>query len=252
MSGLAHLLEREGFATVTIALYTPHAKKIRPPRALAVPFLLGRPLGVPNDAKFQRRVLLAALKLLDRPKGPVFTVFPDEAPGADATGWVPAVALEAPYDGHTGAEKFAPALEREMAKLEPYYQQAVKTRGRTTVGASGYSLKGARDFVLAFLSGKETPKPGRGLNKAMALKLACEDLAAYYTEAAAITGKRPSPADMTAWLYNDTTLGQALLRAVAICEKSEDPNLKEIATGLLLPDFWDFRKKPKARRRTRD
>jgi len=38
---------------------------------LMLPFMLGRPLGEPNDAMFQRRVLLQALRLLERDDGPV-------------------------------------------------------------------------------------------------------------------------------------------------------------------------------------
>jgi hypothetical protein len=39
---------------------------VRPPRALAVPFPHGRPLGRPHDSAVQRAVALAALALLER------------------------------------------------------------------------------------------------------------------------------------------------------------------------------------------
>jgi len=77
---LAYYLEDEGLATTTIALVREHALKAEPPRALWVPFELGRPLGPPNDAAFQRRVLLATLALLARRGGPVVLEdFPDQA-----------------------------------------------------------------------------------------------------------------------------------------------------------------------------
>ena len=41
---------------------------------------MGRPLGVPNDAAFQRRVLLAALNLLAAPAGPVLADYAEDAP----------------------------------------------------------------------------------------------------------------------------------------------------------------------------
>ena len=50
-----------------------------PPRALWVPFIMGRPLGVPKDAAFQRRVLLAALNLLESASGPVVVDYPEDA-----------------------------------------------------------------------------------------------------------------------------------------------------------------------------
>ena len=82
MSGLGHLLEREGIATVCIALVREHAARMRPPRALWVPFDLGRPFGAPNEPAFQSEVLRAALALLVREDGPVILKdFPKDAPG---------------------------------------------------------------------------------------------------------------------------------------------------------------------------
>ncbi len=53
---------------------------MKPPRALWVPFELGRPMGVPNDQALQRRILLAALKLLEAGSRPILEDFPEEAP----------------------------------------------------------------------------------------------------------------------------------------------------------------------------
>ena len=63
MGGLGHFLEDEGVPTVQISLIREHTEIIKPPRALWVPFMLGRPLGVPDDGEFQKRVLRSALAL---------------------------------------------------------------------------------------------------------------------------------------------------------------------------------------------
>jgi len=60
-----------------------HSEKIKPPRALWVPFELGRPLGIPNDPAFQRRILLATLQLFEAPSGPVLEDYPEDAPIAE-------------------------------------------------------------------------------------------------------------------------------------------------------------------------
>ena len=65
------MLEERGFSTVAIASVRAQAEKTRPPRALWTTSQLGRPLGEPERPVFQRRVLLAALGLLERPDGPV-------------------------------------------------------------------------------------------------------------------------------------------------------------------------------------
>lgn len=65
-------MERRGIATVVVQLLREVAEKVRPPRALFVPFKHGYPLGVPNDAARQTAVVEAALRMLedDRLSGP--------------------------------------------------------------------------------------------------------------------------------------------------------------------------------------
>jgi hypothetical protein len=66
---LAAEIERRGIATVCLILLREIAEKVRPPRALALPFPHGYPLGAPNDPQMQREVMLRALTLLER-EGP--------------------------------------------------------------------------------------------------------------------------------------------------------------------------------------
>ena len=58
------VLENRGIATVSIALLREVAEKVQPPRALAVPFPHGYPLGTPFDPKLQTKILRQALGLL--------------------------------------------------------------------------------------------------------------------------------------------------------------------------------------------
>ena len=58
-------LERRGIATVAINLLRTVAERVRPPRALSVPFRHGYPLGRPHDPDIQHAVLDAALRLLE-------------------------------------------------------------------------------------------------------------------------------------------------------------------------------------------
>ena len=77
---LAGVLERAGIPTVCIALVRSVAEKVGPPRALAVPFRFGAPLGGANDAPGQIAVMRAALSLLSEPGPP--PVLRDYLPGA--------------------------------------------------------------------------------------------------------------------------------------------------------------------------
>jgi hypothetical protein len=67
VSLVAAELERRGIASVAIQLLREVALRVRPPRALCVPFPHGYPLGLPGDAALQRRVIDSALRLLEAP-----------------------------------------------------------------------------------------------------------------------------------------------------------------------------------------
>ena len=69
VSLIAAEIERRGIATVCLILLREIAEKVRPPRALAVPFPHGYPLGKPNDAALQRDVITQALAMVEQEGG---------------------------------------------------------------------------------------------------------------------------------------------------------------------------------------
>ena len=68
-------IERVGIATVSISLLREVTSVIKPPRALFVPFPIGFPLGEPNNAQLQHRIIASALRLLERDDVPVLEEF---------------------------------------------------------------------------------------------------------------------------------------------------------------------------------
>jgi len=80
---IAAELERHGIPTVVIQLLRLVAEKVRPPRALMVPFPHGYPLDTPNDPAKQMAVIEAALELLENPalEPPALVDFFPEARG---------------------------------------------------------------------------------------------------------------------------------------------------------------------------
>ena len=67
VSLVAAELERQGISTVVLQLLRVAAERVRPPRALLVPFRHGYPLDKPNDPARQHAVIEAALRLLEEP-----------------------------------------------------------------------------------------------------------------------------------------------------------------------------------------
>ena len=74
--GLAQAeIERRGIPTASITMLPDITRRIRPPRALAVPYPLGFPLGEANNPDLQTEILLALMELLDRDDVPVLGEF---------------------------------------------------------------------------------------------------------------------------------------------------------------------------------
>jgi hypothetical protein len=237
VGGLAHYLEGAGIATTQISLVRLHTEKIRPPRALWVSFELGRPFGPPGDRAFQTRVIRAALALLERPAGPVLDDYPEDLPvdSQQDGGWVCPVNFSPPPVELSGDAALAAALANEVAQLMPWYERALDGLGRTTVGVSTLDVEGVRDFFQALLAGKTPPDPIAGLSFADSIRLAAEDLKAFYFESAAAQPGGPSSRQLTDWFWHATEAGTALRSLKPRFEASEDKSLQLLGQLLLVP-----------------
>jgi hypothetical protein len=231
-------MEDEGMSTAGISLIRPHTETIRPPRALWVPFQLGRPLGPPDDADFQKRVLMSLLKLLEAPAGPVLEDFPDDEPESDEI-----TVLSCPVNfAHTAeetgdADEMLTALRREITAMRPWYEMSVSKRQRTTVGVSGIDLENLGDFIYAFVRGESPENPRDDLPLANTLKLAVEDLKSYYIEG--ITAQpgqsNTSSKVLQDWFWDDTVGGKVLLKLRKALLKSEDNMTRMMGSHFIAP-----------------
>jgi hypothetical protein len=232
---MAHMLEERGLATTVLALVLPQVEKTRPPRAVMTPFMLGRPLGEPNDPAFQRRVLMQALCLLERTDGPVILEhFPDDNPSwFDRADWSPAVALPVPVKPVTSREWEA-ALRSELALVFPAWERFKARFGRTTVGLSGQPPDGWPAFTTAFLDGGLPTVSGHA-TPALALRFLSDDLKALYSEAVQADGGPPSARQIDGWFWGQTIAGQLLIALRAAAMQSENTALKTVGGRFFVP-----------------
>jgi len=239
VGAVGHYLEQEGIPTTQISLVREHTEVIRPPRALWVAFMLGRPLGAPDDPDFQRRVLLAALRLLEEPAGPVLRDFPEDAPdagaGTPADGEACPVNFARPRVAGPGAHALAQALAEEIAQLEPWHDLAAKRRGGTTLGVSGRTPAAAGAFIVSFLSAQPAPSEGSTETIAQSLKFACDDLRAFYEEAASAQPGALTSAELVHWLYFGTVAGEVLRELQQAGLRSDDKRIRAFAKLVLIP-----------------
>jgi hypothetical protein len=241
VGGLAKFLEDEGLATVAISLVREHTARLRPPRALWVPFPLGRPFGVPDNPNFQRKVLTAALDVLDASSGPVIVDFaadaPGDAPGDDMAGWVCPVSFPKPPPA-TDATGLREAVLAEIGQLAPWYQMGRERRGRSAVGLSGLAMADAARFLDAWLAGETRQSPIEGVGVVDALRWSAEDLKAFYLEAATAQPGTAGRQELLDWMWRRTSAGEMLKALRKVLLADDDPGIHDIGDFMLVPEAY--------------
>lgn len=223
--------------TVSISLVRPHTEIIKPPRALWVSFEMGHPMGVP-DAAFQRRVLLAALRLLEAPNGPVLEDYPEDAPETDEI-----MVLSCPVNYSRDVvepgevDQLRTSFRREINAMRSWYDMAVKKRQRTTVGLSGIDLDKMGDFIYAFVRGEEPENPRDDMPLASVLKMAIEDLKAYYIEGITAQPGQENLSSNTImnWFWDETLAGKVLLDLGNVLQASQDEAMRHVGEHTIAP-----------------
>jgi len=235
VSALAHYLEEEGIPTVAISLIRPQTENTEPPRALWVPFELGRPFGPPGNPAFQKRVMLAALRLLEREDGPVIIEdFADDDPRAlPDPAWHPPFIPPAVATGT--AKSLAARLEAEVLLLLGSHERWIAQHRRTTVGLSGLPMSECARYVADWLRGKAPPSPREGFSAPLILRFAVDDLKAYCLEAATAGTAKPSSRQLGDWFWNDTAAGAAMHALRVALQASEDERLRLIVSNFMVP-----------------
>jgi hypothetical protein len=226
VSGLAHYFEAEGLATVIVALVREHIVSMRPPRALWVPFELGRPFGPPGNAGLQRRVLSEALALLDQAcPDPLLRDFSDTLiHSVDDADW-----------------RFPATLNNtspraEAAAVLPIWEQARERIGRSSYGISGLTPESAVEYIERYHSPEPMQIPkgmAKGMAKVSRARFAIDDIKAFYLEAAMAEGGHPSTRQLLDWFWGHTLAGALIREFQETARVSEDSNLELIAYSLV-------------------
>jgi len=190
------------------------AEKMAPPRTLYCEFPLGRPLGQPGDAAFQRNVLERGFALLDSTE-PVLATHP-EVIESDETPLT--CSIPPRFD-----ESLPPAVD-EARGLRAAYDRAVAARGTTAVGRAidADTVADALGVLHQWGEGvawKDVALPGKNT---LAVS---HDIRAYYTEAALelATGPAPAGRSVEAWFWDETEAGKTMMAARKEMEKQEAP-----------------------------
>ena len=227
---LARVFEEHGIATTTIAMVREHAEKVKPPRALFVPFFFGFALGNPNDPDHQHRVLRDAFDLLQASEGPILEDFQDDT--------APAVMPQASQID-SDAEQAARSAADEVTALRAFYERWVDNHGgRTAVGLCGVPqrrFRGVIRFLESCATGDDAAdmdeRPA-GVSRPQFIRYCVDDLKAFYYEARMEQHKDADEDSLHRWFWGSTAAGKLVADLAAALNESEDAALKGAAYGL--------------------
>jgi len=225
---VARRLEEAGLVTTSISLIREHTEKLKPPRALWVPFPFGLPLGHPDDTAEQRAVLAAGLALLDEPDVPVLRDFAGELAAGETGTAIQASAVE--------PAAVALGLADEVTAMRRYWEQWAERAGRTAVGVSGVApvrFRGVVRFLEAFVRGETRSLPEQG-DTALGLfiRYCADDLRVLYLEGRLVMKPGEASADTQRWFWGETALGSFLRTLRDVMEASDDELMRGCAYGI--------------------
>ena len=230
MSVLGHVFENAGLSTVSVALVREHAEKVKPPRALFVPFPFGHTLGKPEDPEYQHRVIAAAFELLDRPSGPVLADFQDDV---EAPELLQASQVQAATHSLNGTN---PADE-VTALRELYERWVADHQGRTLVGLTGIPQRRFRGTIrfleeYAHNGGADMKERPADVSVPQFLRYCVDDLKAFFYEARMAQRPKAGQEEIHSWFWGETATGQLVKDVAKRMNDSDDAELKAFAYGL--------------------
>lgn len=219
---IARVLEERGLSTVSISLVREHTVKVKPPRAVWVPFPFGMSIGHRNDLTEQRAVLDLAFSTLEAEAGPVLVDFAAAdrreraAPLQSSDVEIEAQARSIDFPGevettlahwnaHPGLSGTAPAQFGELARFLADYAAGA---------ASDYAGRPAGVPLLQFI------------------RYGVEDVRVMYMETRMRAHPEEASDDRQRWLLASTALGVLLRTLRDRMDASDDPKVKAAAAGI--------------------
>ena len=219
------------------------SEAVVPPRALWLPFPLGRPLGAVNDAEFQKDVLRRGFGLIDTAVEPTIEDYAVETPDEDLSeNWACPVNLSL-----AGSDSLSERLLAEVAMLRPWALETRHRRGRTFFGVTGAGEDQVDDVARALASiadsGDVLSEPlvdgiSWAFEMPLLLRHMADDLRTFYHEAVVARPGESAPNHdaLNQWIFSETVLGETLLLVADGLTQASNVPMAQLVRGLLIPE----------------
>ena len=229
MSVIARVLEEAGLITTALSLVEEHAKKIKPPRILSVPFNFGNTFGEVNNPSYQHEILAATFGLLERSEGPVLEIFETDV-------------IQRLVLSRTESKREADTEEKdlltELSDLKADYEKGLKAnKGRTAVGLSTIEtglFHEVMEFLRQYSAGELEDSVLRPQHFSLGhfVRYCVDDLKSYYLESRIAVKPEATMNELYEWLWSDTSFGDLLGELADFMNNSDDKEVKAIAYGV--------------------
>ena len=212
---------------------------MKPPRALWVPFDLGRPFGAANQPEFQTRVLLAALQLLERKDGqPILEDFPEQAPVLETDVQIP---LTCPVnyfpDQDERPDSLGPILD-ELEQLKPWHEAYRRSRGKAASSVSGLELEQVIELLGELAAGNPAPEFKSELELREIIRLGCDDLRTWYSECMMGQPGRGTHKEIEEWFRTSTAAAHLIATAAQKLRSHNDRWISMLAERAMVPRIY--------------
>lgn len=114
-------------------------------------------------------------------------------------------------------------FEDEFSQMRSWYDLAREKRGRTTASTSASGVEKLIDTVTGFVRTGSIVGGADEIAQSTALRIAVEDLKAYYFEAVSIQPGQPTDSKPLAeWFWGQTAAAKVIGKIREICKVSDD------------------------------
>ena len=120
--------------------------------------------------------------------------------------------------------------------MRTWYDLAREKKKRTTTGVTGFSPEETTEFLSAFVKGELPKAKLKNTSIADSIRMAAEDLKAYYFEAVSAQPGQPTDSLRLAnWFWGETVAALVINSIRRVCLEHKDKNMELLGKFLLVP-----------------
>lgn len=139
-------------------------------------------------------------------------------------------------DSGSTTDTMLEALQGELSTMQTWYDLACEKSAGTTPGISGLTIQQVKDLFTDFISGKIESQDSNDGKISDLLRLASEDLKAFYFKAvSAQPGQSTDVTVLADWFWGDTYAALCINEVRKSCLTREDNDMQLAGKLLLIP-----------------